>query len=392
MRELAGIALPYIAEGFDPSNIRRIAVDFDGVISSASKPFYEAISQAVDRYYNAILGLEGQGGLVSHGDISAMKGTGLFNNDWDLTRILIAYYLALAYRELEGRGAAEGFLLRLGRGSPGDPIGWLKGLGRYMRSEGIDLGGLAEAKREFPIGALASKLGAGGLGGEGAIDGVVGFVMPRGGGELARALRRLVGFDAEGIDLVRELFEEIYLGPSLYRRFYGREPPIGLGGGREGLMALERPLPSKEALRRLSNAFGRLGIYSERPRAQAEYLLENWGLSDAFDLSSSAFVEDIANCASLAGAPRSAMGKPNPRPFLKFLESFSGDLDAIYVGDSPSDLHLVSNARAMGREGISFAGVLSDCEDPGGTARAFRRGGASAIMWDLNQLPEVLGV
>ncbi|MEM2882357.1 MAG: hypothetical protein QXL35_03820 [Candidatus Bathyarchaeia archaeon] len=394
MRRLSGIDLPYIAKGFEPSMIRRISVDFDGVVSSANRAFYEGIALAVEYYYRAILGLGGAAGrLVSEDEISALKETGLFNNDWDLTRILIAYHLALAYRKLGEKGGEEEFLQMLeglGRMGQGDPIGGIRGLGEYMRSRGLDLAELAKGKRTFPIKGLASRLGSAGLGGEGALKGLIEFLAPiRGGSHLNRLLGRLVGFDAgEGNDLVKDLFEEIYLGPDLYRRFYGRDPRFGL---RAGLISLERPLPTGETLRRLSDRFERLCIYSERSRAQAEYLLEEWGLLEHFDLSRSVFVEEIAGYASSAGVPRSAMGKPNPEPFLKFLASLGEGLSAIYVGDSLSDLYLVGNAKAMGYGGVHFAGVLSDCRDPGAMASAFRNGGASAIMWDLNQLPEVLG-
>ena len=383
-----GIDRPHIAEGFRPSLIGKVAVDFDGVISSANRLFYEGISRTVDHYYKVILGLGGAvGRLVSDGEISALKGTGLFNNDWDLTRVLIAYYLALIYRDLEERGGADGISQRLGEVGPGD---LMDGLGECMRSKGLDLRALVEGKREFPIEALASRLGGAGLGGEDALDAVIDFVMPtQRGGDLKRISRRLVGLEGGGGDLVKDLFEGIYLGPDLYRRFYGREARFGFGGG---LIYSERLLPTEGALRELSDRFGRLGIYSERSRAQAEYLLEKWGVSDEFDLPNSVFVEDITKYASSVGAPRSAMGKPNPEPFLRFLASFGGGLDAIYVGDSLSDLYLVGNAKAMGHGGVSFAGVLSDCEDPRAMAAAFRRGGASAVMWDLNQLPGVLGI
>ncbi len=378
MIDSAGIDLPYMANGFEPSKIQRIAVDFDGVISSASRLFYEGISRTVEHYHRAILGLEGPAGirLVNDGEISALKGTGLFNNDWDLTRILIAYYLALAFRELEGGSGGGG------------PLDAPEGLGDRLRSKGAGLKALIEAKRKFPLEALASKLKGAGLGGMDALDAVVGFVIPGQRWEALRAIRSLVGFDGEGEDLVKDLFEAIYLGDDLYRRFYGREPPFAF---REGLMALERPLPTEDSLRRLSAKFGRLGVYSERSRAQAEYLLGRWGLSDAFDLRSSFFVEDIAGCAPSANSPGPAMGKPNPEPFLRFLAPFAGGLGAIYVGDSLSDLYLVRNANALGCRGVCFAGALSDCLDPGAMAIAFRSEGASAIIWDLNQLPKVLG-
>ncbi|MEM2530522.1 MAG: hypothetical protein QXL32_05330 [Candidatus Bathyarchaeia archaeon] len=394
MRRLSGIDLPYIAKGFEPSMIRKISVDFDGVISGANKAFYEGISLAVECYYRAILGLEGAARrLVSEEEISALKGTGLFNNDWDLTRILIAYHLALAHRELGRRGGAEEFLKMLegleGMGQR-DLIGGIRKLGEHMRSRGLDLAALAEGKGAFPIEELASRLGSAGLGGEGALEVVIEFLTPTQiRGPLSQVLRRLVGFDArEGEDLVKDLFEEIYLGPDLYRRFYGKDPPFGF---QAGLISLERPLPTEETLRGLYDVFGRLGIYSERPRAQAEYLLGEWGLLEAFDLSRSVFVEEIAGHASSKGAPRSAMGKPNPEPFLKFLASFAEGLNAIYVGDSLSDLYLVENAKAMGYGSVYFAGVLSDCRDPGAMAAAFRMGGASALIWDLNQLAGVLG-
>jgi pyrophosphatase PpaX len=112
--------------------------------------------------------------------------------------------------------------------------------------------------------------------------------------------------------------------------------------------ALVRPYDGvRQALERLADSGGRLGVVTSKQRASARRGLERCGLDDLFEV--------------LVGADDVDQGKPAPDPVLLALERLGVRSErAVYVGDSPHD---IAAGRAAGtRTAAVLWGSLSRAE------------------------------
>ena len=125
----------------------------------------------------------------------------------------------------------------------------------------------------------------------------------------------------------------------LYEEFYNQPALFNLG---KGFIENEKPLITIETLKKLYEKFGKLIIYSERPRKQAIYVLEKFKLKDYFNLNASYFREEI-NKFSFLGDP----GKPNPTPFFNLLKELKAENKFLaYVGDTAAEAILIEKLKA----------------------------------------------
>lgn len=79
------------------SKTKALVFDVDGVIVDVNGSFRKMIILAVNYYFRLKLGLKGKGFLVTNEAIEKLKQLGGFNNDWDLTAVLIYLYLNLFF-------------------------------------------------------------------------------------------------------------------------------------------------------------------------------------------------------------------------------------------------------------------------------------------------------
>ena len=84
-------------ENRSPLHIDLLIFDMDGVLVDVSRSYRQAIQQTVQIYFETCLGLKkGRRNLITKEDISLLKSTGGFNNDWELTSALILYLLSIS--------------------------------------------------------------------------------------------------------------------------------------------------------------------------------------------------------------------------------------------------------------------------------------------------------
>lgn len=97
-----------------------------------------------------------------------------------------------------------------------------------------------------------------------------------------------------------------------------------LGSGQEkGLIEKEKLLISRANLISLKNKYGKMGIVTGRPRAEAEYVIKRFRLRVIFDILIAK--EDVKR------------EKPYPDPIAKAMKMFKSKTP-VYIGDSPSDV------------------------------------------------------
>lgn len=363
----------------DITNLTKIVFDFDGVLVYVLQSYYENIRKVADYYFLEILGLEGRKGkLVTFEDIQGFKDTGLYNNDWTLTHGLITYYLAILIRKLQQRRVLDDFLKQFSDiqfSEVSSFIQTLRGVGDYCRRHGIDTAELASMKKDSTLGikSLLAQVKSQ------PFEVVLISVLPRAESSQLRLVKKLVPYSVEKPDLLKRLFEESYLGGEMFRRFYDVSPVFNFN---ECLLDKEEFIPTRKTIHTLYSRFGKLAVYSEKPRDQAMYLLEKNGFREYFDENELMFSGDIIKSAS------EQLGKPNPTVLIEMVEKIAGDVSKVaYVGDTVADALLVKGARLQGLSNLLFLGVLCSSKYPDGLLSQFMKYDADAVMTDVNDIP-----
>lgn len=187
-------------------------------------------------------------------------------------------------------------------------------------------------------------------------------------------LSRLGPLGDRRANAVHSAFDQLFYGPELYRKMFGRES--GFAG--PGMIENDRLILDPGLLEYLRGAFGgRLAIVSGRGLESIRHSLGP--MLGHFDLASSAFLED---------EPRE-LAKPNPESLVRAVSSL-GARRCLYVGDSMEDLLMSRAASSAGRE-VSFCGVVDATPDPPARRAMFEKGGADMVLGSILELPGRLG-
>ena len=255
------------------------------------------------------------GDTIERADVQAFKDAGGFNNDWELTDAAALYVLA---RREELGLSVETFTDRVaatGGGLPG--------------AETVVLDILDPAERE----------------------------------------QVMSDWDP---DRLRDVFQQLYLGPDLYRELEGGAPDIDAEGG---YVRDEPVLVEPETLDRLRER-GDVGVLTGRPAAEADIALERVGL----DLPAEhRFTMDDW-----------AAGKPDPDALVRLAERFDAGAVA-FAGDTLDDVKTAVNASEADPDcEYRGVGVLTGGLTGEAGRRKFERAGAVAVVDSVNDLPELL--
>lgn len=366
---------------------KKLVFDCDGVIVSDINSYREAIVRSVDYYFLRLLGLKGEERhLVNKEDIQRLKDTGAFNNDWKLTYALIIYYLGLILSRLQ-KGVKLQADAGLGEGPRSalkDLLRRLESLGEKSNSSGLDITYLERMKSDPSLGfsqlveTFTEDADLEILKGVSEILGLNTAML--------EAMKSLCPFDIHEEDLLRRLFDEIYLGNVLYSKFTIKKPFFNF---REGLIDKEERIPSTETLKRLKSRFGLFAMYSERPRNEGLYILQKHNLLDYFDSRAIFFSEDLIEVCKSVDQDL-VWGKPHARAFVALIDMFCQESDTVaYVGDTVSDALMINNARDLTPRELLFIGTLSSSPKDRKLADRFMELGAEVIVKDANLIPTV---
>lgn len=376
----------YVKEGSEKplKAVEKIIFDFDGVLAQTSQSYRQTIRQVVDYYFLEILGLKGQKGqLATLLDIQKFKDTGNYNNDWKLSYALISYYMNIIIRKLEQKNGLQKFREQFSDIQFSDIQSFvqsLKKVGKFLSSYGIEGAYLVKLKDNSILG-LDLFLAQSSLEKQKPIEASLLGADPELVEEKENLVKSLVPFDLEKPDLLKRLFEEIYLGKELFTKIYGVPSFFRFDSS---LMDLEEFIPSKDTLEKLRSMFGVFGIYSGRPRPQGFYVLEKYGYTGYFDESESVFLGNLLKSEE----EMRRLGKPNPALFVELIEkTVDKKAGIVYVGDGIADAVLVENAKAKGFENLFFLGVVSSSEDSNKLFTEYSKHGADAVVSDVNDVP-----
>ena len=188
-------------------------------------------------------------------------------------------------------------------------------------------------------------------------------------------------------------FQEWYLGDSLFREKWGREPRLP---GKKGLFRGEQPIVPigalTAALGGLKRAGLSMGIGTGRVGYETDFPLDEWDIRKYFDESRLITYDYVIEAEKLT---EETVTKPHPYMFLKGMlgadyddaRILRGEYDktlatrTLVIGDAGAD---ILSAKAAG---MDFAAVLTSVS--GQSARGyFERQGAEYILDDVTGLVE----
>ncbi|MCL5808000.1 MAG: HAD hydrolase-like protein [Deltaproteobacteria bacterium] len=277
-------------------------------------------------------------------DLASLKQTGGLNNDWDLTALALHLLFAPVKANAVPSSAPDG-------SSYEETI---------RRCDVSDLALFLNISAR-PLTELLEQHGR------------------RNESSVARCYRDDVGAG----NVIKQIFQEIYLGPSLFRKHYGQEPRFWT---KEGLIHRETLLIDSPLLAALSRDH-LLAIATGRPKVEADFPLDRFDLRKYFQtvitLDDSIMEEERIFYES---GTRVSLMKPDPY-MLDRIASLIGKLfnDCYYLGDMPDDMQ-AARASKTGYKGV---GVTVSSTEPEALRRDLLRAGADHIITDYSTLPGI---
>ena len=308
-----------------------LVFDMDGVLVDVSGSYREATRQAA---YIFLRDCKGgnllKAPLFSLEELAAVKQSGGLNNDWDMTHRIISLLLVMA----DCRGAESGQ--------------WdVAPLAEY----------LASSKR--PLSAIMES------------------------GRLSKAADKYYAGDVGSGNVIKQIFQEIYLGQELFQETYGFAPQYCT---QEGLILKEKLFISKPLLQDLA-AGNRLAIATGRPKSEALYPLKKHGL-DMFSavVSLDECEAEEKRILEKTGC-RVSLGKPSPF-MLDTIASLYPDAEKLYYfGDVGDDMKAAKSSRYP----FAAVGIAYSAPDREAAAKALMECGADILIHSPDELTDIFG-
>ncbi|MEZ3115297.1 TIGR01548 family HAD-type hydrolase [Halobaculum sp. MBLA0147] len=172
-------------------------------------------------------------------------------------------------------------------------------------------------------------------------------------------------------DRLRDTFQALYLGADLYRDLEGGEPPVET----TGYVHDEPVLVDPETVATLTDRYP-VCVLTGRPSAEADIALDRVGLDVPAERR---FTMDDWTA-----------GKPDPSALTTLAERTDAERVA-FAGDTLDDVRTATNADAVDDERVYYGvGVLTGGLTGESGRAAFTETGASLVVEDVNELPELL--
>jgi phosphoglycolate phosphatase-like HAD superfamily hydrolase len=323
-------------------NKKLIVFDMDGVLIDVSRSYRETVRETARLFFKTA---PSSGKLPKPlfplADLAAVKQSGGLNNDWDLSCLVIS----LLFNGVEKPAVDE-------RQDPWE---------RYRETiNRCNLAPLAEFLKSTPK-PLSALLGKAGKAQNTFING-------------------LYTGDVGSGNIIKQIFQEVYLGKDLFEATYGLEPQFYFD---EGYNQREQLLIDKNLLAELAENHI-VAIATGRPRAEAHYPLEHFGIRKYFAdiLALEDCLEEEARLLETE-AKKVSLSKPDPYMLDAIAENqkdlFTG---SYYIGDMPDDMQAAKRSAA----GYSSVGILLSAPDKARLKADLLKAGADTVIDDFDQL------
>jgi phosphoglycolate phosphatase-like HAD superfamily hydrolase len=327
-------------------NKNLIVFDMDGVLIDVSKSYRDSVRQTAKLFFkNAPASEKLPEPLFRLTDLAAVKHSGGLNNDWDLSCLVINLLFNLIEKPpvCESKDPWERYHETISQCDLSTLIEFLESTQKPLS---VLLQRTEKTKNPFIYGLYAGDVGSG--------------------------------------NIIKHIFQEVYLGKALFETTYGVPPRFYHD---EGFIHREKLLIDTGILDELSkNNF--LAIATGRPRAEADYPLNRFDLKKYF--SKVLALEDcLEEEERLARKDGKKVSLSKPDPFM--LDAIAADQSNpvagyFYIGDMPDDMSAAKRSEA-GYKGI---GLTLSAPDKASLIKELQRAGADYIIEDFNQLKSLL--
>jgi HAD superfamily hydrolase (TIGR01548 family) len=323
-----------------------IIFDMDGVLVDVSESYREAIRMTARHFFQDAPGYDKlPDPLFSLEDLAEVKQSGGLNNDWETTYRIIS--LLLTQIDLPDP-SQEDDPWRFHRQMMADSD--LLKLATFLKSQ------------PYPLRTLLQKSSP-------VKNNFVDRLSP---GEVGCG------------NIIKQIFQELYLGRVLFEKTYNIPPKTGADSG---LIDQERLMIEEDFLDRLSR-HNILAIATGRPKAEAAYPLNRFKLRDFFQkvLTLDDCLEEEKKRAEQTGKWIS-LSKPHPF-MLDFIDqAFAGQVrQNFYIGDMPDDMLAAQRAKAA----FTGIGMISPAAGHQRLKSRLREAGAAYVLEDISELNKIL--
>jgi HAD superfamily phosphatase len=319
-----------------------IVFDMDGVLADVSRSYRAAVHETARQFFRPARGWEKlPDSLFSFAELARLKQGGGLNNDWDLTYRVIDLLMDPLGRfpASRHRDPWERFRRTMGRLDLAPLLRFLAGSRRPLSELSQRPG---RRKNPFVGGLCRGEVGSG--------------------------------------NLVKQIFQEVYLGAGRFEETYGLSPRVHRG---KGFMEREHLLAPPLLLKKLASRHV-LGIATGRPEAEAQAFLERFALRPFFRE-----VLTLEDCRReeqrryQQSGRRVRLGKPHPFLLDELAARLGERVDRrCYVGDMPDDM------RAASRSAQAFlpVGLVQAAPDKRTLRKQLIEAGACWVAEDFREL------
>ena len=320
--------------------------DMDGVLIDVSGSYRETIRRSVRLFFRGAGGYKDlPDPLFPLSDLAQIKQSGGLNNDWDLTHYVIQLLCSL---------------IKIPQVSPGDNVWHRYGetisnldvtrLARYLKTT-VDP--LSDLQQKYP--QITNDF-----------------------------IQSLYAADVGSGNIIKQFFQEIYLGKTLFESTYGISPE-GYKG--EGYIRQERLLIEESMLEEFSK-INTLAIATGRPRAEAAFALQNFGILKYFTVvfTLDDCLREEENILRSRGHKES-LSKPHPFMLDAIVQKIGSQVNpCYYVGDMPDDMRAASKSKFQ----FHGIGITISTSDKPGLTQQLLQAGADHVVEDFQALKKLL--
>ena len=327
-------------------NKKLIVFDMDGVLIDVSGSYRETVRQTARLFFKIAPSFEKlPDPLFPLADLAAVKQSGGLNNDWDLSCLVIN----LLFNRIEKPPVYRSK----------DP--WAQ---------------YHETISQCDVGALGNYLGS--------TSKPLTAMLQKAGKTKNAFIYGLYTGDVGSGNIIKQIFQEVYLGKDLFEATYSQTPQFYHD---DGLIHREALLVNEGLLEELT-AEHVLAIATGRPSAEADYPLDHFGIRKYFNR-----VMTLEDCLEkekhLLQSEGKAMSLSKPHPFM--LDAIAAGIqnpiaECYYVGDMPDDMVAAKRA-AAGYKGI---GMLLSAPDKARLEADLLKAGAHIVIEDFDQLKRLI--
>ena len=323
-----------------------IIFDMDGVIMDVSGSYRDVVRQTTKLFFQPARAWEKlPEPLFELSDLASVKQSGGLNNDWDLTCAVINLLYSLTARPTISESQ--------------DP--WTRWQETLSRS---DVTGIAEflASTDQPLATLLRQKG-----------------KPQ-----DDFISGLYAGDVGSGNIIKQIFQEIYLGYELFKSTYNLKPNFY---NSNGYILNEKVLIDRSVLEVLGRD-NMLAIATGRPRAEAEYPLRHFDLKKYFNL-----IYTLDDCLQEEKrileekGEKVSLSKPNPFMLDAIAEGLKDRFFGYYyVGDMPDDMLAAANSCF----GFKSIGITVSAPDKLALENELKRAGANYMVENFEDLKGII--